>query len=61
MTRINTRWRCNNCYAIHDSEFKATDCCPVDVQKVYQCLDCGEWHDNEDEAQECCGEQEGQP
>lgn len=51
---IQTKWECQNCYDLHDSEDEAIECCPPEVQEVFICPKCGETNRTEDEAIECC-------
>jgi len=52
-TPIEKKWRCNDCYEIHDSEDHAVDCCPVDVRAVFVCPHCAVDYCTELEADEC--------
>lgn len=52
-TLIESKWKCPDCYEIHDSEDAAMDCCPRSVREVYLCPHCEDFYYSLKEATEC--------
>lgn len=55
------RWKCGECYTLHDFEDDAIECCQPEVCEVYVCDECDKTHLTEDDANECCVEEDANP
>ena len=58
---IAPKFRCPECYEVHDTNWDATHCCPVEAEEIYVCPICEEEHDFEDQALECCPDPDADP
>ena len=51
---IAPKYQCPDCGDLHDDNYDAEMCCPVEVHKLYICPICDEGHMTEQEAIKCC-------
>lgn len=51
---VSMVYECPRCYATHDFESSAVECCPP--SQKWRCDSCQEVHYDEDEAENCCPE-----
>lgn len=61
MSKLEPKWRCEECLTIHDDEDDAIECCQPDVSMIWVCPRCGEIHGEEAMARDCCGGEDGEP
>lgn len=59
--KIEKKWRCDQCYDVHDFEDSAAECCPPEISEGYECPVCFDWHSTEANALDCCGYDEDAP
>ncbi|MBW7903805.1 MAG: hypothetical protein H3C26_20240 [Rhodocyclaceae bacterium] len=60
MSAAIKRFICPDCYARHDDEYEARECCRIGV--VWECSTCGAEYDDEARADECCAvDSDGEP
>ena len=50
---LESKWRCLNCRMVHDEEFEAEECCPVEIREVWICPTCGDVFNDQAEAIAC--------
>lgn len=54
LTKIPVKYMCDECQNVHDDHWRAEECCPPAVSKVYVCPICSDALDTEAEARSCC-------
>lgn len=50
-------WRCDECGETHEYEEEAYDCCPPEVDLIYECGECGKTFDEKKDADLCCSDE----
>lgn len=54
-TALKTKFRCNDCHELHDTEDDALDCCAPGFEERYICPLCDTDHAMAGDAFACCG------